>query len=66
MISTPAIKGTILPGITRKSILDVAVSEGYQVLFPLLFELGIFTYPILVIAYLGIVIPNKIVCLVKE
>ena len=32
MISTPAIKGTILPGITRKSIIDVARSLGFQVL----------------------------------
>ncbi|GFP96322.1 branched-chain-amino-acid aminotransferase 5 chloroplastic [Phtheirospermum japonicum] len=31
LISTPAIKGTILPGITRKSILDVALSQGFQV-----------------------------------
>ncbi|XP_056161167.1 branched-chain amino acid aminotransferase 2, chloroplastic isoform X2 [Syzygium oleosum] len=31
VISTPAIKGTILPGITRKSIIDVARSEGFQV-----------------------------------
>ncbi|KAK6117413.1 hypothetical protein DH2020_048869 [Rehmannia glutinosa] len=31
VISTPAIKGTILPGITRKSILDVARSQGFQV-----------------------------------
>ncbi|KAJ8645400.1 hypothetical protein MRB53_007148 [Persea americana] len=31
IISTPAIKGTILPGITRKSIIDVACSKGYQV-----------------------------------
>ncbi|KAH6759898.1 branched-chain amino acid aminotransferase 5 / branched-chain amino acid transaminase 5 [Perilla frutescens var. frutescens] len=31
VISTPAIKGTILPGITRKSILDVAVNQGFQV-----------------------------------
>ncbi|KAK4393507.1 Branched-chain amino acid aminotransferase 2, chloroplastic [Sesamum angolense] len=30
-ISTPAIKGTILPGITRKSILDVARSQGFEV-----------------------------------
>ncbi|KAK6237827.1 hypothetical protein QUC31_003296 [Theobroma cacao] len=32
VISTPAIKGTILPGITRKSIIDVARSRGFQVL----------------------------------
>ncbi|WCJ32080.1 Branched-chain-amino-acid aminotransferase [Euphorbia peplus] len=31
VISTPAIKGTILPGITRKSIVDVARSQGFQV-----------------------------------
>ncbi|KAJ4731940.1 Branched-chain-amino-acid aminotransferase [Rhynchospora pubera] len=31
VISTPATKGTILPGITRKSIIDVATSKGYQV-----------------------------------
>lgn len=31
IISTPEIKGTILPGITRKSIIDVAQSQGYQV-----------------------------------
>ncbi|CAL4940509.1 unnamed protein product [Urochloa decumbens] len=31
VICTPAIKGTILPGITRKSIIDVAVSKGFQV-----------------------------------
>ncbi|KAG7026908.1 Branched-chain amino acid aminotransferase 2, chloroplastic [Cucurbita argyrosperma subsp. argyrosperma] len=31
VISTPAIKGTILPGITRKSIIDVARSLGYEV-----------------------------------
>ncbi|KAB2617655.1 branched-chain-amino-acid aminotransferase 3 [Pyrus ussuriensis x Pyrus communis] len=31
VISTPAIKGTILPGVTRKSIIDVARSEGFQV-----------------------------------
>lgn len=30
VISTPAIKGTILPGITRKSIIDVAVTQGFQ------------------------------------
>ncbi|XP_057460537.1 uncharacterized protein LOC130751029 isoform X2 [Actinidia eriantha] len=29
-ISTPTIKGTILPGITRKSIIDVAQSQGFQ------------------------------------
>uniref|UniRef100_A0A0E0HI22 Branched-chain-amino-acid aminotransferase n=1 Tax=Oryza nivara TaxID=4536 RepID=A0A0E0HI22_ORYNI len=31
VISTPAVKGTILPGITRKSIIDVALSKGFQV-----------------------------------
>ncbi|XVF59205.1 hypothetical protein PTKIN_Ptkin07bG0256600 [Pterospermum kingtungense] len=31
VIATPAIKGTILPGITRKSIIDVARSQGFQV-----------------------------------
>ncbi|KAK9949223.1 hypothetical protein M0R45_004756 [Rubus argutus] len=31
VISTPAIKGTILPGITRKSIIDIARSQGFQV-----------------------------------
>lgn len=31
IIATPAIKGTILPGITRKSIIDVALSKGFQV-----------------------------------
>ncbi|XP_049395640.1 branched-chain amino acid aminotransferase 2, chloroplastic-like isoform X1 [Solanum stenotomum] len=31
LIATPAIKGTILPGITRKSIIDVALSQGFQV-----------------------------------
>ncbi|KAJ4841824.1 Branched-chain-amino-acid aminotransferase, mitochondrial [Turnera subulata] len=30
-ISTPAIKGTILPGITRKSMIDVARSQGFLV-----------------------------------
>lgn len=31
VVSTPAIKGTILPGITRKSIIDVARSQGFEV-----------------------------------
>ncbi|XP_047311740.1 branched-chain amino acid aminotransferase 2, chloroplastic-like [Impatiens glandulifera] len=31
LIATPAIKGTILPGITRKSIIDVARSQGFEV-----------------------------------
>ncbi|PIA43074.1 hypothetical protein AQUCO_02000490v1 [Aquilegia coerulea] len=30
-ITTPGIKGTILPGITRKSIIDVARKQGFQV-----------------------------------
>lgn len=30
-ISSPEIKGTILPGITRKSIIDVARKQGFQV-----------------------------------
>ncbi|XP_078436836.1 branched-chain-amino-acid aminotransferase 3, chloroplastic-like [Wolffia australiana] len=30
-ISTPATKGTILPGITRKSIIDVARVQGFEV-----------------------------------
>ncbi|KAB1208290.1 Branched-chain-amino-acid aminotransferase 3, chloroplastic [Morella rubra] len=31
VISTPATHGTILPGITRKSIIEIALSLGYQV-----------------------------------
>ncbi|GAB4847135.1 Branched-chain-amino-acid aminotransferase, mitochondrial [Ancistrocladus abbreviatus] len=31
VIATPAIKGTILPGITRKSIIDVAHNQGFEV-----------------------------------
>ncbi|GAB2254158.1 hypothetical protein Droror1_Dr00021967 [Drosera rotundifolia] len=31
VIVTPAIRGTILPGITRKSIIDVARDEGFEV-----------------------------------
>ncbi|CAL9112875.1 unnamed protein product, partial [Musa textilis] len=31
VISTPEVNGTILPGITRKSIIDVARGQGYQV-----------------------------------
>ncbi|GAB2293727.1 branched-chain-amino-acid aminotransferase [Dionaea muscipula] len=31
MISTPAAIGTILPGITRKSIIDIAYDLGYKV-----------------------------------
>ncbi|XP_057846150.2 branched-chain-amino-acid aminotransferase 5, chloroplastic [Cryptomeria japonica] len=31
VISTPALHGTILPGITRKSIIEVARSRGYEV-----------------------------------
>jgi len=30
-VSTPALQGTILPGITRKSIIEVARSRGYEV-----------------------------------
>ncbi|KAI3831621.1 hypothetical protein MKX03_017469 [Papaver bracteatum] len=30
-ISTPPTKGTILPGITRKSIIEIAIDQGYQV-----------------------------------
>eukprot|EP00894_Picocystis_sp_ML_P004216 jgi/Pico_ML_1/54733/g604.t2 len=30
-ITTPALRGTILPGITRKSILQLAESRGYEV-----------------------------------
>jgi branched-chain amino acid aminotransferase len=30
-ISTPAIEGTILPGITRNSIIEVAEGKGYKV-----------------------------------
>ncbi|KAF2591626.1 hypothetical protein F2Q70_00040558 [Brassica cretica] len=30
VISTPEIKGTILPGITRKSIIDVARTQGFK------------------------------------
>ncbi|GMH14712.1 hypothetical protein Nepgr_016553 [Nepenthes gracilis] len=31
VIATPAITGTILPGITRKSIIDVALNQGFEV-----------------------------------
>ncbi|KAK8962461.1 hypothetical protein KSP40_PGU013494 [Platanthera guangdongensis] len=31
IISTPQIKGTILPGITRKSVIEVARRQGFQV-----------------------------------
>ncbi|XP_062177001.1 branched-chain-amino-acid aminotransferase 6-like isoform X1 [Alnus glutinosa] len=31
VISTPATRGTILPGITRKSIIEIALAFGYQV-----------------------------------
>ncbi|XP_062020610.1 branched-chain-amino-acid aminotransferase 5, chloroplastic-like [Rosa rugosa] len=31
IISTPALEGTILPGVTRKSIIEIACSQGYQV-----------------------------------
>lgn len=30
-ISTPPISGTILPGITRKSIIEIALALGFQV-----------------------------------
>lgn len=30
-VSTPALQGTILPGITRKSVIEVARSRGYEV-----------------------------------
>ncbi|KAL4649418.1 hypothetical protein ACB092_01G012500 [Castanea dentata] len=30
-ISTPAINGTILPGVTRRSIIEIALDHGYQV-----------------------------------
>jgi branched-chain amino acid aminotransferase len=30
-VSTPALHGTILPGVTRKSIIEVAHSQGYEV-----------------------------------
>jgi branched-chain amino acid aminotransferase len=32
VISTPELKGTILPGVTRKSIIELAHSRGYEVL----------------------------------
>jgi len=32
VISTPELVGTILPGITRKSIIQLARSRGYEVL----------------------------------
>ena len=32
MISTPELTGTILPGVTRKSIIELARSRGYEVL----------------------------------
>ncbi|CAK8577894.1 unnamed protein product [Lathyrus sativus] len=32
VISTPAIDGTILPGITRKTIIDIAMDLGYKVM----------------------------------
>jgi branched-chain amino acid aminotransferase len=31
VISTPELKGTILPGVTRKSIIELARSRGYEV-----------------------------------
>jgi len=39
-ISTPAIDGTILPGITRKSIIEYAIDLGYQVLLDFLSIIG--------------------------
>lgn len=34
-IFTPAIDGSILPGVTRKSIIDIAIDLGYKVfIFP--------------------------------
>jgi hypothetical protein len=39
VISTPELKGTILPGITRKSIVELAGSCGYKVSFPWLVAL---------------------------
>ena len=30
-LATPILKGTILPGITRKSIIELARSRGYEV-----------------------------------
>jgi branched-chain amino acid aminotransferase len=34
VISTPELKGTILPGVTRKSIIELARSRGYEVYSP--------------------------------
>jgi hypothetical protein len=34
VISTPELKGTILPGVTRKSIIELAHSRGYEVYSP--------------------------------
>lgn len=31
VISTPVLGGTIFPGITRKSIIEIARSQGFQV-----------------------------------
>lgn len=31
IISTPVLGGTILPGVTRKSIIEIACSQGFQV-----------------------------------
>ncbi|KAF3440978.1 hypothetical protein FNV43_RR19264 [Rhamnella rubrinervis] len=31
LISTPALQGTILPGITRRSVIEIALDFGYQV-----------------------------------
>lgn len=39
MISTPELAGTILPGITRKSIIQLARSRGYEVFSSSLVEM---------------------------
>ena len=31
MVSTPELTGTILPGVTRSSIIELASSRGYEV-----------------------------------
>lgn len=41
VIFTPEIDGTILPGITRKSIIDIATDLGYKVLQLLVYILSI-------------------------
>ncbi|XP_050365692.1 branched-chain-amino-acid aminotransferase 5, chloroplastic-like [Argentina anserina] len=38
IISTPALEGTVLPGVTRKSIIEIAHSQGYPVCVPVLFS----------------------------